>query len=763
MPDTTDFNSILKTLKENVLCDIDGSFEWTDVIALLVIKLRNTDSLNKVREESNATQIQLTSEKDAGDGKRKTEDFFPSLTLNSTFKSWRISIPVRISNKNIAQLKEMDTANVNGWLSDSIQIRRRLLNQDASGSGNPAIHICYGNDIMPLRKLLNVDDYLVIAKRKDEALYEVFGVRKDIDLGKGKQMFISDKVVQDSTAFSLSSITSFGEKRENFSPEWFEAKASEFPTLDQEAQDYLKRFFDRFSIDRLAALSGKDILNEIFLNNNNKSNLCCVLEFDSECRRIFGGIKSGTAYKYGLHYSKKNGSWATGSGKKPVFISEDEAIDLGTQIRDALVAGAELIAKNQELETEDDYLKLYKDLVDATDGYVNRVWFQKYYAMMFPKLFPTFYSPNAQMNVINKLNLVERDNPISRLGEIAGFVKKCNISNVMFGRIFGTYCYSDDISVEELETDGEGMKNCLEIIRPARTKREFPLNAIIYGAPGTGKTYSTAEYALAIIEHREVDLSFKTPEERKKVMESYNGYIRSGQVVFTTFHQNYGYEEFVQGLRPDVQSEEMSFKVVDGVFKRIADKALNETDPSKNYVIIIDEINRANISKVLGELITLIEEDKRWGEVNQTCVTLQSGDLFAVPNNLYILGTMNSADKSISLIDAALRRRFEFIEQKPIPELVDDSELRKVFKKLNDTLAEELQSSDLLIGHSYFMGKTIKELPKIMNNSIVPLLYEYFYDNKKKVMSVLSDVLKDTGYEPVDEVLGRVSVKKKEQ
>ena len=549
----------------------------------------------------------------------------------------------------------------------------------------------------------------------------------------------------------------------DLTPEWFEAKASEFPTLDQEAQDYLKRFFDRFSIDKLAALSGKDILNEIFLNNNNKSNLCCVLEFDSECRRIFGGIKSGTAYKYGLHYSKKNGSWATGSGKKPVFISEDEAIDLGTQIRDALVAGAELIAKNQELETEDDYLKLYKDLVDATDGYVNRVWFQKYYAMMFPKLFPTFYSPNAQMNVINKLNLVERGNPISRLGEIAGFVKKCNISNVMFGRIFGTYCYSDDISVEELETDGEEMKNCLEIIKPARTKKDFPLNAIIYGAPGTGKTYSTAEYALAIIEGRPVDLSFKSPDERKKEMETYNAYVKSGQVVFTTFHQNYGYEEFVQGLRPDVQSEEMSFKVVDGVFKRIADKALNETDPSKNYVIIIDEINRANISKVLGELITLIEEDKRWGEVNQTCATLQSGDVFAVPNNLYILGTMNSADKSISLIDAALRRRFEFIEQKPITELVGDSELRKVFKKLNDTLAEELQSSDLLIGHSYFMGKTIEDLPKVMNNSIVPLLYEYFYDNKKKVMSVLKDVLKDTGYEPVDEVLGRVSVKKKEQ
>lgn len=298
---------------------------------------------------------------------------------------------------------------------------------------------------------------------------------------------------------------------------------------------------------------------------------------------------------------------------------------------------------------------------------------------------------------------------------------------------------------------------CLEIKREPRTVCLHPLNFIIYGAPGTGKTYSTAEYALAIIEGRPVDTRRKSYEERKAVMENYNEYVRKGQIVFTTFHQSYGYEEFIQGLRPDVKAERMSFKTVDGVFKRIADNALE--DLNNNYVIIIDEINRANISKVFGELITLIEGDKRWGEVNETCATLQSGDVFAVPNNLYIIGTMNSADKSISLIDAALRRRFDFIEQYPDATLIDDNTLSTVFQKINAILADSLESSDLLIGHSYFMGKTADDLCVILNNSIIPLLYEYFYDNKKKVIAVLSDALKGLSIEIVDEKISRVRVK----
>ncbi|MGO4972404.1 McrB family protein [[Clostridium] aminophilum] len=304
----------------------------------------------------------------------------------------------------------------------------------------------------------------------------------------------------------------------------------------------------------------------------------------------------------------------------------------------------------------------------------------------------------------------------------------------------------------------EHIKNCLEKERSPREIKIHPLNSIIYGAPGTGKTYSTAEYAQAIIEGVSLTDFRASNPERKEVMKRYNDLVRAGQIVFTTFHQSYGYEEFIQGLRPDTTSDKMNFKTVDGVFKRIADRALN--DDENNYVIIIDEINRANISKVFGELITLIEDDKRWGELNQTSATLQSGDPFAVPNNLYIVGTMNSADKSISLIDAALRRRFEFIEQKPDASLVTDPTMQNILIKLNSMLADQLDSADLLIGHSYFMNKTVDDLPKVLNNSIIPLLYEYFYDNKKKVMGVLNSAVEQVDYVIEDDKLGRIYVER---
>ena len=296
--------------------------------------------------------------------------------------------------------------------------------------------------------------------------------------------------------------------------------------------------------------------------------------------------------------------------------------------------------------------------------------------------------------------------------------------------------------------------------RLPRSTSRFPLNAILYGAPGTGKTYATTEYAMAIINDTDISDTVPTSEDRKALVLAYKAKIKSGQVVFTTFHQSYGYEDFIQGLRPVTNSDVMKFANIDGVFKRIADRAM--FDNENNYIIIIDEINRANISKVFGELITLIEADKRWGEANELSATLPSGEVFAIPNNLYIVGTMNSADKSISLIDTALRRRFDFVETSPNAELVENVALRQVLKKLNEELLAELDSTDLLIGHAYFIGKTENDLISIMNRNIIPLLYEYFFDNSRKVKAVVNKAIENLPYRMEDEKVGRIRIVKKD-
>ena len=160
-------------------------------------------------------------------------------------------------------------------------------------------------------------------------------------------------------------------------------------------------------------------------------------------------------------------------------------------------------------------------------------------------------------------------------------------------------------------------------------------------------------------------------------------------------------------------------------------------------------------------MITLIEDDKRWGEVNSLQVTLPSGQPFKIPNNLYIVGTMNSADKSISLIDTALRRRFEFIEVTPNASLIADPVLRSTLEKLNTLLAKELDSTDLLVGHAYFIGKTEEDLCSIFNRSIIPLLYEYFYDNSTKVKAQIKNALPNDQYEITGGTVGRIKISKK--
>lgn len=216
---------------------------------------------------------------------------------------------------------------------------------------------------------------------------------------------------------------------------------------------------------------------------------------------------------------------------------------------------------------------------------------------------------------------------------------------------------------------------------------------------------------------------------------------------FITFHQSFSYEDFIEGIKPrlDDGEKEVSFEIKDGVFKRLCIKA--ETDPNNDYAIFIDEINRGNVSAIFGELITLIEEDKRIGGTNEIKVRLPySKSEFGVPSNLFIIGTMNTADRSVEALDTALRRRFSFTEIMPDSNLLDNIvfngfTLGAVLKTINERI-EVLLDRDHTIGHSYFLklkSGDVEGLNSVFANNIIPLLQEYFYHDYEKIALILGE------------------------
>ncbi|MGE4457444.1 MAG: McrB family protein, partial [Arcobacteraceae bacterium] len=254
-------------------------------------------------------------------------------------------------------------------------------------------------------------------------------------------------------------------------------------------------------------------------------------------------------------------------------------------------------------------------------------------------------------------------------------------------------------------------------------------NIILYGAPGVGKTHNTNKLINLIDESKSEKEIFNAIKENKNETITLNDDLKS-RVKFITFHQSFGYEDFIEGFRPN---HEGNIKIEKGIFHNICTEAIKEENKDKNYYLVIDEINRGNISKIFGELITLIEDDKR----DKIEVTLPySKEPFKVPSNLFIIGTMNSTDKSIALIDIALRRRFTFLKMKPNEILVPDI-AKSIFSQINQKISETI-GEDYKIGHSYFMNISNEDdLNFVLEYKITPLLEEYFYGNKEQLDQVL--------------------------
>jgi 5-methylcytosine-specific restriction protein B len=391
------------------------------------------------------------------------------------------------------------------------------------------------------------------------------------------------------------------------------------------------------------------------------------------------------------------------------------------------------------------------------------------------------------------------------------------------------------------------------------TGKKHPLNQILYGAPGTGKTHNAINHALSIVTGKDlqelIDTQKTNPANRKSAKDEFDELVKSGQIQFVTFHQSYSYEEFVEGIKPNVNGSNVEYSIEEGIFKKLCLKATEkksikdfdsiysefiadltesgnqlplttliqkrpfsvrinsngscvaipktttatemtitkkviqnfmengivddwkpyttaiakyitdkykpkteaEDNSNKNFVLIIDEINRGNISKIFGELITLIEDSKRIGnsealKIKLTYSGTKDKEMFGVPNNVYIIGTMNSADRSIALIDTALRRRFTFTEYTSDPSTLSDNidgiNMKLMLQKMNERI-EFLLDKDHLLGHAYFLDvKTKNDLCGVFRNKILPLLEEYFFGNFEKIQQVLGD---NSGWKKTEE------------
>ena len=662
-------------------------------------------------------------------------------------------------------------------------------------------------------------------------------------------------------------------------------------------------FRNKFSIDKLSKFKDEDILTKLLFQNGNDNDLCHQLEFNT---KELGSIRGGNVYKYGIH--KDESGWILGNSENnSKLVNEQVALTKGKELLKYLIEGGKLIDNYKDKFISIENYEQFNGELKKVNKISNYIWVKKYYHMLFPEYLCNWFSENKLDTILVKLGITPLKTYYGKSGQLSLIYKKTGYNPVLCGYLCGYLCgniFLNDEDVDDSENKEKGKKDNL---------KSYPLNQILYGPPGTGKTYNTVNYAVAICDGKPIDEVKK--EQYSEVMKRYKELKSAGRIAFTTFHQSYGYEEFIEGIKPVLNEEsndsnvsELKYTLEKGIFRsfceNISEKAslvtlnnrknygfndnptvwkvslfksydnpireeclknghirigweeygpdisdetkyeiggkstlnafinlmqigdivfscynqtmidaigvitgdyewdnsfkdhnrvrkvnwiikdkidIRELNGGKNmvqstvyrmsitvsdvkrlltekypknfiennqtkaepYVFIIDEINRGNISKIFGELITLIEDKKRLGNSEEMETILPySHKPFGVPNNLYIIGTMNTSDRSIATIDIALRRRFTFKEMMPDIERVPDVEvfgikLKEIFNKLNKRISV-LLDRDHQIGHSYFMNVgSIEDLKSVWFNCVMPLLNEYFYNDWEKLKLII--------------------------
>lgn len=425
-------------------------------------------------------------------------------------------------------------------------------------------------------------------------------------------------------------------------PEWFKQEADQLGTLDEEAEELYKEFRERFSPEILKTLDGLDLLHKIFLNEtNNKDSLCYVLEYDKRFS-IFGSVAGGSAYKYGLFYSKSNQSWMTGTSARQKKLTQEEAIDLGKQIRDEIVLGAEVISNYGEVAELKDYANLNAKLYEVMPNTISKAWVIMYYHMLFPQIFPVFYNEEWQRKVLDKIRIEAEQNSFIRMGQIALFVKQCGITNVAFSKIVTKPDFpvvADEVSVD---------KEQLKLNYAYDSSKGGAQNIVIYGTPGCGKSFYVQNTLLN---------NFGVDEDNR---------------IRTTFYQDYTNTDFVGQILPRVHDDKsVTYEFNPGPFALALKKAIE--NPDVYIALIIEELNRGNAASIFGDIFQLLDRD----EIGKsryviTNVYLQDylNDCFedrgfsftnvCIPSNLYIVATMNTSDQNVFTLDTAFKRRWQF-------------------------------------------------------------------------------------------------------